>query len=581
MTTQKTHSSPTHMATLTEIMFRFIKENPGPALVYFAALILVPLYDVALPHYYGKIVQAIQNSNPLFNPFIKVIVLIIIINIGVFIAEWNETKHTYPALQSIIRKIVLEKLFKRCENDFDEQKTASLIAKIVKLPQVLYNMVEQYKMIIIPQSIVTLSIVVYFALQDIVLGLVLFIFIVVIFTFVMTSPYSCGKVSELRETSLYNISEELDDILRNMMAIYNSNNYAKEDGILDIRHDEYKDHSNGTQMCITKQRGLLLPLQLGIFCFFMWRCYRLLKAKKLNTGTFVSLFLIMMSLNTSVTKLVVQVKDLVMRHGVLSASQDLLHTPNEVVLSKYTDVNTKLDPNIVVHFDNITYKYTGAISPILQNITLSIRRGERVLIVGRIGAGKSTLMKLLMRYKTPSSGEIYFERRPFSAISTKTIRDIIGYVPQTPVLFNRSIFENITYGIHHGHGNVTKKDIIQLLESLDLSHIFDNMTNGLDADVGKNGSKLSGGQRQIVWIIRVLLQNPEVLLMDEPTASIDEHTKDIVRKLLTKIMEGRTVIMVTHDPYLVKFANRILTMENAGITEDMQITNISIDSSQP
>lgn len=564
-----TTSPKSHATTMSEIMIRFMRENPGPAIIYFASLILVPLYDVALPHYYGRVVQAIQSNADLIAPFLKVIAIIIIINVGVFVAEWNETNNTYPALQSSIRKIVMEKLFKRYENDFDEQKTASLIAKIMKLPNVLYNMVEQYKMVLFPQALVTLSIIVYFAMQDVLLGVVLMAFVICIFAFVSIAPYSCGQVSENRELSLYTINEELDDILRNMMAIYNTNNYSKEDGILDNLHEEYKTHSKGTQFCIMRQRGAMLPLQIGLFGFFMWRCYNLLKIKKLNTGSFVSMFLIMMSLNGSVAKLTVQVKELVMRHGVLSASQDIMQTPIESIIHSWSNSmygkKDEIPNNVVIHFENISYKYPGAINPILSNVSLNVLKGQRMLIVGRIGSGKSTLLKLLMKYKTPSDGEIYFEKRPYTSLSTKTIRQIIGYVPQTPILFNRTIFDNITYGIN---GNVSKSDVEELLNTLGLGHIFANMSMGLDANVGKNGSKLSGGQRQIVWIIRVLLQNPEVLLMDEPTASIDEHTKDIVRNLLSKIMEGRTVIMVTHDDYLEKFANRIIKIDEGRVVSD-------------
>jgi ATP-binding cassette subfamily C protein LapB len=213
------------------------------------------------------------------------------------------------------------------------------------------------------------------------------------------------------------------------------------------------------------------------------------------------------------------------------------------------------------------YRYKNSNVNILDGITLGVKKGEKVLIEGRIGTGKSTLMKLILRYKRSTSGALYLNGRPYSEIDVDELRSKIGYVPQGTILFNRSIYENIVYG---NEGKYSISQIQQLVEGLDLSHIFDRFDNGLMTSVGKNGSSLSGGQRQIVWILRVLLQDPDVLLLDEPTASIDEDTKDIVYKLLNNLMDSRTVIMVTHDKTLEEQATRILYIQDGRITWDVE-----------
>jgi ATP-binding cassette subfamily B protein len=106
-----------------------------------------------------------------------------------------------------------------------------------------------------------------------------------------------------------------------------------------------------------------------------------------------------------------------------------------------------------------------------------------------------------------------------------------------------------------------------------LTRFLDNLPKGLDTSVGVHGNKLSGGQRQIVWILKAILMNPEIIIMDEPTAAVDDETKGIVHHLLEKVVQGKTVIMITHDPYLLKFANRIITMKDGEVVDDSVYDN--------
>jgi len=387
-----------------------------------------------------------------------------------------------------------------------------------------------------------------------------------------------------REMVVNTMHEEIDDLLRNMMSVYNTDSLGHEDEILDALHTQYREESKGALSCIMMNKYILAPTIIALYAFFMWRCYNLVVTKKITAGVFVSLFLIMMSLMGSLSRYVNQTKDLVSRKGVIDASLNQISENandksvnattldgKDVSVSNPIEIKNKSDrappvipEDTIVYFDKVTYMYKGSMTPVLHSVTLDIKRGERVLIKGRIGCGKSTLLRLLMKYKVPQVGEIYLERVPYSDLSAKMVRSIVGYVPQTPILFNRSIFENITYGVK----DVTKDDVTHMLTNMGLSHIFESFPEGIDANVGKNGNKLSGGQRQIVWILRVLLQNPMMILMDEPTASIDDKTKDVVRELLGEVMKSRTVIMVTHDDYLETFADRVIELKDGEVVKD-------------
>jgi ABC-type multidrug transport system fused ATPase/permease subunit len=142
------------------------------------------------------------------------------------------------------------------------------------------------------------------------------------------------------------------------------------------------------------------------------------------------------------------------------------------------------------------------------------------------------------------------------------IKKRIGYVPQHSQLFNRTVYENIIYG---HEGMYSRKDIENIIAKMDLAKEFASLADGIDTRVGKNGQMLSGGQRQLVWCLRVLLQRPDVVVMDEPTASLDEESKHTLWRMLKMLMRGKTVIIVTHDEFVKRIATRTIHIQDGKV----------------
>ena len=134
-------------------------------------------------------------------------------------------------------------------------------------------------------------------------------------------------------------------------------------------------------------------------------------------------------------------------------------------------------------------------------------------------------------------------------------------MPQSPILFNRTILENICYGNQH----VNEEFVVYMMKELGL---YEELGPILNTKVGKNGSSISGGQRQLVWTLRILLKNPEIVILDEPTSALDEKSKTLFIKLLNKLIDKKTVIIVTHDDTLMRYANRIVTLDKGNIVND-------------
>jgi ABC-type multidrug transport system fused ATPase/permease subunit len=232
--------------------------------------------------------------------------------------------------------------------------------------------------------------------------------------------------------------------------------------------------------------------------------------------------------------------DTLLKWGIIENSMTVFELCEPVVVPYGREARVK--EGIVLQDIYFTYENKR---PVFNNLNIVIPIGRVTIIEGDNGSGKSTLIRLLLKYHRPQCGEIFINGVPYSAIGHDAIRKFVAYIPQMPILLNRTVFQNVTYG----HDAVTREEVGELIKNVGLEGFLASLPNGLDTDVGVYGSYLSGGQRQIIWILKTMLARPSVIIMDEPTASVDEDNKVLVVNLLKRMMsEGNTVIMVTHDP---------------------------------
>lgn len=211
---------------------------------------------------------------------------------------------------------------------------------------------------------------------------------------------------------------------------------------------------------------------------------------------------------------------------------------------------------------NVSFSYGGA--AIFDRLSIDIPAGQKVGLVGRSGAGKSTLMKLLLRHDDPAEGTITIDGNDISRLTKDSLREAIAVVPQEPLLFHRSVRENIAYG----KLDANEESIVRAARLAEAHEFIMQLPQGYDALVGERGVKLSGGQRQRVAIARALLKDAPVLLLDEATSSLDSESEIAVQKALLTLMEGRTVIAIAHRLSTLRAMDRIIVMDEGRITED-------------
>ncbi len=217
-----------------------------------------------------------------------------------------------------------------------------------------------------------------------------------------------------------------------------------------------------------------------------------------------------------------------------------------------------------IEFKNLSFTYPGAETPALQRINLTIEPGQTVALVGASGGGKSTLINLLPRFYDYADGEILIDGVNIKSYRLASLRKQMALVTQHVTLFNSSVAENIAYGILEG---ADREKIQQVAEDAYAMNFISKMPQGLDTEIGENGVKLSGGQRQRLALARALLKDSPILILDEATSALDTESERYIQAALTRLMQGRTTLVVAHRLSTIENADVILVMDKGQIVE--------------
>jgi len=219
--------------------------------------------------------------------------------------------------------------------------------------------------------------------------------------------------------------------------------------------------------------------------------------------------------------------------------------------------------NMSIEFKDVSFNYSDKNENALNNLTFYIKKGEKIGIVGKSGAGKSTLTKLLLRIYLPNSGEVLIGGKTTEELGSENTRDAIAYVPQDPILFHRSIKENISYA----KPDASIKEIEKVAKQAHCLEFIEKLPDGIDTLVGDKGVKLSGGQRQRVAIARAILKDSPILIFDEATSALDSESEGIIQDALKNVMKNKTSIVIAHRLSTLKNMDRIIVVEDGRIAE--------------
>ncbi len=251
-----------------------------------------------------------------------------------------------------------------------------------------------------------------------------------------------------------------------------------------------------------------------------------------------------------------------MQQAVASGERifSLVDTKPEIV-----DAADAVDPGTIrgdITFDQVDFQYEEG-KPVLTNFNLTIPQGETVALVGPTGAGKSTIVNLICRFYEPTGGTIRFNGRDYRTMSQHAIQSRIGMVLQTPHLFSGTVLENLRYG----RLQASDDEVVEAARMAGAHEFIIDLDEGYETQVGEGGVLLSTGQKQLISLARAILADPDVFIMDEATSSVDTLTEELIQRGMEQLMDGRTSFVIAHRLSTIKNADRIMVIENGGVSE--------------
>ncbi len=361
-------------------------------------------------------------------------------------------------------------------------------------------------------------------------------------------------------------SAESNSVLEeSLMGIANVKAFANEFFEI-IRYKKAVYEVRDKTMRIVKWRGLFVTFVIfcmfGSIVFVIWQGKLMVDMGEMSNKNFISFILYTIFVGGAIGNLPELYAKVQRAVGATEKLMTILDGEKESLTLKPVEIPLNLDGNI--SFENVRFSYeTRPDVEVLKGISLKIKSGQQIALVGSSGSGKSTLSSLLLQFYKPSSGSILFDEKDASSYPLSELRNEMAIVPQEVILFGGTIKENIAYG----NLNASESEIIEAAKGANAYEFVNSFPEGLETFVGDRGIQLSGGQKQRIAIARAILKNPSILILDEATSSLDSESEMLVQEALDRLMKGRTSLVIAHRLSTIKNSDLILVMDNGEIVE--------------
>ena len=361
-------------------------------------------------------------------------------------------------------------------------------------------------------------------------------------------------------------STKMIDSLLNFETVKYFNNEKHEFNRLDESLEKYEYSANKNRMSLSLlnvsqtlviMTGITIMLTLSVFG---------IKNNTISVGGFVVINAYMLQLYQPLNFLGTIYREI--RQSLIDM-ENMFNLLNEKNTVEDNGLNKIAINNSEISFKNISFGYYSN-RPIINNISFDLKKGKSLAIVGPTGAGKSTISKLLFRFYDPSNGEILINSKNIKNYKQESLRQIIGIVPQDTVLFNDTIYYNISYG----KPGSTREEIINAAKIAGIHNFIQSIPEQYNTIVGERGLKLSGGEKQRVAIARTVLKNPSIFFFDEATSALDSSTEKEIIQNLEKISEGKTTLIIAHRLSTISKADNIIVIDQGNIVESGNHQNL-------
>jgi ABC-type multidrug transport system fused ATPase/permease subunit len=543
----------------------FIKKFKLQLIIYIICILLsYPLESIVIPEIFSSFFESLKkssnelkNNNVFTNFFFKIGFFTTIIIIAQTITSRLDT-FLIPEFNEMISNTIFEKIIKHYENNYTDLELGKILTRINSLPSTLREVSTDLFTWVVPKLLTIIIINYYFFKNDKILGLLSLSILIYIFLNNYYSFQPCINLSYKRYINYENKSENLQDKLSNLYSIYSSGNINEEiNDFYDITKNFKKIHRKSI-LCTHKiktNNSFITSLTLIILSMYIIYLYKIDKIKKQNL---ITLFMILIFYIPCLNTIISYLPDYTNHLGIIKSVDNFIDTIHKKNLDK-PDIKII---NGTIKINNLNFGYTKD-KLLFSNFNVNINSNEKIGIIGPSGNGKSSLIKIIMGYYSVNDNTIFIDDQDINKFNLNSLRKQITYINQNTKLFNKNIFENIKYG-----NNITTENIIDVYNKYNLERIFKNIPNGFNTNVGVNGDSLSGGQKQIILLLRSYFKSNKIFILDEPTAALDNITRETVINIIKDMSKNSTLIIITHDMNNLELINRKIKIENGKIISD-------------
>lgn len=522
-----------------------------------------------VPMLFGNVIDQItefagdksQAWQVLKHPILLALIVWVILGISFRIAAFILAK-ALPALEADIRMKMFYYVQHHSANYFSTNYAGTIANKVIDMIEGLSMIVDLTIQLFIPALFaIFIAIIIFFNLNPI-FAILMIIWIITHLAVCAFFAKRCAVLSHVHAESRSMLSGKLVDSLTNYLTVKLFANYKFERKCFqDYQNDELG--KNIKQFNYIAWLGLvLLALMILIpgvlingYAYYNW------SHNLISVGEVVLIFNATWNVMSMVWCMGIEMPDLFKKFGVCSQALSIIRDPHDL------DDQPDATPLEVTHgkivFKEVSFSYHNK-NPIFINTSLTIEPGQKIGLVGHSGGGKSTMLSLILRLFDIGSGLITIDNQDVKMVTQNSLRSAISMIPQQPILFHRSILENIRYG------NTTASDA-QVFAAADaaFAHDFINeLPDGYQTIVGERGVKLSGGQRQRIAIARAILKNAPILFLDEATAALDSITEATIQQSFHRLMSNKTTIVIAHRLSTLLHMDRILVFNKGKIVAD-------------
>lgn len=538
---------------------RFYEQHRGIVSGHVAlTLITFPLEMLLLSYISGMIFQKIKDKK--YKAFYIVLV-------GFFLAFlWIQFLHfaqdymsslIIPRLDTFTRTELLDAMLNHRFEE-DELKVGELMHRISKTPGHLYKHYSNTVNYLIPLVFSAIFFAGYVFWIHWKMGLLVALSFLILYIAYFTVFFYLTRDAGARLDMEHGLMDSYEDTMANWESIRMAQTRQDEkDRMVQQSQDFETKQQNDIHKVNTLKIVSIIVFNLVMILLLAYGIYLSSQQKAFPYWKLIILITAIFLMSKTATNLLVKTSDSIYHAGSVDQFQQFLSrfTKGNVASPRSTSMPMSAHP--VLALENVSYTYPGASQPILRDISIHIPFPSSILILGSIGSGKSTLVKMLLGFYPPTTGSLTIDGIPLDHYDPSDLLHHITYMNQSVLLFHRTLLENIFYGVP------TDQEALEQVRDILPPRIMDH----LEEKAGKQGQRLSGGERQIILLLRTYFKPHPVVLLDEPTANLDPESKHRAQQIIQRMMQKKTVICITHDPEMMTIFPRVYQLTEGVLVE--------------